>query len=579
MVSNMRFFVLTVGILLACLATASSSLPNIIWLQSDSFDGRLLDPTDAPMYAKLKLEAFKSTWLSQAVVFTRHYANSPQCVPSRTSMLTGRYIHQQHTTNNGQGIAFSTKTGQLDENCVAYWGRPWCAAAAARQRASGLNRTFLDLAAAQGYELGLFGRFDVGAGILQDYAGTTGDGFHDGPSLDILARGAALWGEIDAEPYNETNDADATPYAEDVLKQQRAIAFVQARSPQAQRPLVLWLGLLCPHPPYDSNHSWLAHVNASNVDAPVQPPRNATHYYDAFMSKAKGLWEEDYTNAQAKRMRSTYWGAAAEATLLLEGLLRAARAQGLLNNTLVILTSDHGEMSLEHRQDLKNSLREPSVRVPMLILPFGIPGLAPGSGRTVANLTSHLDVFPTLAEAMGVPEAALGLPGASLLPFLRPAQQQQQSTSPRPDSVALQYHSNFAPCGSYGLLQGGYKLIQYGHAFPWANASALPAQLFHTAADPLELSDLAPAQPQRVAAMTAALEAQLGAPLAAIEAQETAGNVGDYLAQWHMRCTPDSLVARFLATFKRGLDRQSIIDRVTAWAGVSPELANGTAAC
>lgn len=564
--------------LLASLALANpasaASLPNIIWLQSDSFDGRLLDPTDATMYAKLQLEGFKANWLSQAVVFTRHFTNSPQCVPSRTAMLTGRYIHQQHTTNNGQGIAFSTRTGALDENCVLYWGKAWCAAAAARQRAAGVDRTFIDLAAAQGYELALFGRFDAGAGILQDYAGTTGDGFHDGPSLDILARGAGVWGEIDAEPLNSTRDGDATPYQSDVLKQQRAVAFVQGRSPAAQRPLFLWLGLLCPHPPYDTNSSWLAHVNASNVDAPPQAPRNATHFYDAYMSKSKGLWEEDYTDAQAKRMRAAYWGAAAEATLLLEGVLRAARAQGLLNNTLVILTSDHGEMSLEHRQDLKNSLREPSVRVPLLVLPFGVTGLS--GGRSVANLTSHLDLFPTLAEALGVPQAAAGLQGRSLLPFLRSAAPPPLS---RPDRVALQYHSNFAPCGSYGLVMGGYKLIQYGHAFPWANATALPPQLFHVAEDPLEDSDLAAAQPDRVAAMTAALEEELGVPLAGIEAQEMASNVADYLAFWHMRCTPGSLVAALQRTFKRGMDAQEIIDRVTAWAGVSPTAANGTQAC
>jgi arylsulfatase A-like enzyme len=554
-------------------AAAAAALPNIIWLQSDSFDGRLLDPTDATMYAKLQLEGFKDKWLSQAVVFSRHYTNSPQCVPSRTSMLTGRYIHQQHTTNNGQGLAFSTKTGALDENCVANWGRSWCTGAAEEQRRAGVNSTFLDLAAAQGYELALFGRFDVGAGILQDYAGTTGDGFHDGPTIDILARGAGLWGEVDPEPYNQTSDEDAHPYAADVLKQQLAIEYVQARSPAEKRPLLLWLGLLCPHPPYDSNSSWLAHVNASNVDVPTQVPRNATHYYDSYMSKSKGLWDEDYTDTQAKRMRSTYWGAAAEATLLLEGVLLAAKAKGLLENTLVILTSDHGEMSLEHRQDLKNSLREPSVRVPLLVLPFGVPGLS--AGFTVRNLTSHVDIFPTLAELVGAPGAAAGLPGRSLLPFLRPG----APPPPRPDAVAVQYHSNFAPCGSYGLLQGGYKLIQYGHAFPWSNATALPPQLFHTAADPLELTDLAPAQPARVAAMTAALEAALGVPLAAIEAQETSRNLADYLVYWQQRCTADSLVARLQATFKNGMDRQQIIERVAAWAGVSPLSANGTAAC
>lgn len=561
----------------ALLASAlAAPLPNIIWLQSDSFDGRLLDPTDALMYSKLQLDTFKRNWLTDATIFTRHYTNSPQCVPSRTGMMTGRYVHTQFTTNNGQGIAFSTKTGALDENCVLYWGRPWCAAAAARQREAGVHTTLLDLAAAQGYDLALFGRFDAGAGILQDYPGATGDGYHDGPELGILARGAGVWGEIDLEPYNKTDDGDSDPYQADVKKQGEAIAWLEARSPRAPAPFFLWLGMLCPHPPYNSNSSWLAHVNASNVDVPPQLPRNATHFYDAYMSKSKGLWEEDYTDAEVKRMRHTYWGAAAEATLLMEGVLRAANQRGLLNNTLVILTSDHGEMSLEHRQDLKNSMREPSVRVPLILMPFGVPGLG-GGGRLVSNLTSHLDIFPTLAELGRTPGLAAGLKGHSLLPFLRAPG--GAPPPPRPDFVALEYHSNYAPCGSYALRQGRWKLIQYGHAFPWANASALPPQLFDTEADPLELSDVAAQQGGLVAAMTATLEAELGAPLQDIERAEMDRNLADYFAMWHTRCTGASLVQRFMAAFTAGFSRAEVVERVTQWAGVSPLEANGTEVC
>jgi hypothetical protein len=39
---------------------------------------------------------------SEGVNFVRHYTNSPQCVPSRTSMLTSRYVHDTDTSNNGQ---------------------------------------------------------------------------------------------------------------------------------------------------------------------------------------------------------------------------------------------------------------------------------------------------------------------------------------------------------------------------------------------------------------------------------------------------------------------------------------------
>jgi hypothetical protein len=113
-------------------------------------------------------------------------------------MMTSRYVHETGTTNNGQGLARSTKTGALDSNCVADWDDATCTQFAQRQNVS---QTLLDVVAAAGYDLQLFGRFDVGAGILDDYPGTTGDGFHGGPYLGTLARGANIPGMAVCEDW------------------------------------------------------------------------------------------------------------------------------------------------------------------------------------------------------------------------------------------------------------------------------------------------------------------------------------------------------------------------------------------
>ena len=344
------------------IALAAARAPNIIWLQGDSMDGRLFDPTDPDLGSKLFLQGFDS-WVSQGVTFARHYANSPQCVPSRTSMMTGLHVHESLSPNNGQGLSFSTKTGLLDSNCVAIWSRTWCRALAAKQAAAGVNSTLLDQAAAQGYELALFGRFDAGAGILDDYAGTTGDGWHDGPELGILARGAAIWGSVDREPWMRTDDADPDPYNGDVYKQEEVLAWIEKRGAsggEGSAPFFLWLGMLCPHPPYDTNSSWLAHVNTSGAfDVPAQVPREGTHPYDAYMSKAKAMWDLDYSDSQVREMRHAYWGAVAEAAILMREVILRAFNYGLLNNTVVSVTSDHGEMGIEHRMDLVSVTPQP----------------------------------------------------------------------------------------------------------------------------------------------------------------------------------------------------------------------------
>ena len=84
------------------------------------------------------------------------------------------------------------------------------------------------------------------------------------------------------------------------------------------------------------------------------------------------------------------------------------------------------------------------------------------AGAIVTNLTSHVDLVPTLIELAGG-TALPGMRGTSLVPFLRG----MTPASPRPDHVAMEYHSNFANTGSFSLRQGNYKLFTFGHTFPW----------------------------------------------------------------------------------------------------------------
>ena len=322
--------------------TASGRAPNIIWLQTDSMDGRLLDPT-SPYFYKMKISGVKDRLLGHGVTFARHFTNSPQCVPSRTALMTGRYVHEARTTNNGNGLARSTKTGALDAGCVGAWGRAECELMAAHQ--GNWNYTILDLLAGAGYDLQLFSRFDAGAGILQDYPQhePSGDGFHGGPTLVILGRGADIAGTTKEEPLNATTSNAVHPYADDQATGDRVVDFLTNHDPASPAPFFLWMGLLAPHPPYDTNATYAAHLNASNLDAgPPLPERDAMHPYDARMSLLKNCFGADYTPAQLIKMRSAYWGAAAEAMGIVIRVLEAAEATGHLNNTVIIYTSDRG---------------------------------------------------------------------------------------------------------------------------------------------------------------------------------------------------------------------------------------------
>lgn len=171
---------------------------------------------------------------------------------------------------------------------------------------------------------------------------------------------------------------------------------------------------------------------------------------------------------------------------------------------------------MEHRQVWKNSMYEASSRVPLIIAPpenFAPAGHGQvwNRGAVVSNLTSLLDVYPTLLEMAqigkmwgraGEPAAPVGnvlmpgfLMGHSLFPFLYRTDALASrlaplsaATYPRNRSVVSQYHSNMGNTGSFMIRAGPWKYIAFGR---YLYDKTYTPQLFNVAADPDELTDLA----------------------------------------------------------------------------------------
>jgi arylsulfatase A-like enzyme len=115
---------------------------------------------------------------------------------------------------------------------------------------------------------------------------------------------------------------------------------------------------------------------------------------------------------------SGYYRAALESLLAVDRavgrVLRALRAAGALENTLVVFTSDNGFMHGEHRLELMKVVPyEPSIRVPLLISGPGIR-----AGVHVSDVVSNVDLAPTILAATGV-RPGRAQDGRSLWPLLR----------------------------------------------------------------------------------------------------------------------------------------------------------------
>ena len=194
------------------------------------------------------------------------------------------------------------------------------------------------------------------------------------------------------------------------------------------------------------------------------------------------LYEPHYPYVPPEPLASRFRGApydgevaAADAALapLLDPLLSAGRA----SDTLVVVTSDHGESLGEHGEATHGIFAyEATLRVPLILY-------APGSldPRVVDRPVRHVDILPTVLDALGVP-APPGLRGVSLLPLARGAASSDESSYF--EALSGMLNRGWAPLT--GVIRGGGKFID------------LPIpELYDLAADPAEQRNLADTEPQR----------------------------------------------------------------------------------
>jgi len=166
-------------------------------------------------------------------------------------------------------------------------------------------------------------------------------------------------------------------------------------------------------------------------------------------------------------------------------VLDALDANGLTDNTLVIRTSDHGELGMSHgamRQKFYNVYRE-TLSVPLIV---SNPKLYP-QPKTTDSLASLIDVVPTLATIGGVPDPArYGLKGRDLTPILlNPAASVQ-------DVLHFTYEDNPFPVKGArcirAITEPGWKYAVYYDPF---GGAPVEYEMYDLARDPLELTNLA----------------------------------------------------------------------------------------
>ncbi|WP_165368301.1 sulfatase-like hydrolase/transferase [Phytoactinopolyspora endophytica] len=422
-----------------------SKPPNIVFVLSDEHAASASGCYGHPVVQTPNLDRLAG----RGSLFENAYCSSPMCVPSRLSMLSGRYVHEIGAWDNGviPGPEFRT------------WGHHVRGA---------------------GYESVLAGRthFNGSDRVLGFDRRLTDDldfwiTHHGRPP-----RRVPEWRRGSNSHVTEAGAGDHVHTRHDVAATDAAVDFLRDRADRPDdAPFLLHVGYMHPHFPLVAPSEFLALYDPAETELPPTRNENAASQHPVVEQIRHAFHnDEPLSEEQERYATACYRALVSHLDHQVGRLLEAIDRSSLRDNTVVIYTSDHGEMAGHHGIWQKQVFYEPSVKVPLIVrTPDQLHGNAP-TGPVSADV-SLVDLLPTLRALAGLPPDDT-LPGRSLP---TPGSAGPGDTTPgRP--VLAEYHAQGMIDAGFMLKHGRYKYCYYvGH----------PPQLFDVVADPLELTDLA----------------------------------------------------------------------------------------
>lgn len=369
----------------------SREKPNILIIMTDQHRRDYMTAAGNPIVPTPNIDRIAS----RGVRFTNAYCQYPVCAASRMSMLTGLYAHSTGTINNTDLLPWTTPT-------IAHHF-------AAQGYQTGLiGKMHFNDAHTHGfhYHLGFNDWFMYLGPKMQHYADeianhpivprffdTVND---DGSGLPELP---AVWGK--ESPW--VGHVNRMGLASTLEPEHQFDAFVGRESSRfleraGKEPFLLIASFLRPHPPLHPPLPWADRYPVENMD--LQPVGDVTQYPRRVRGQINSF--QQLGPDRLRQHRAGYLGNLAYVDTCVGELYQSLEKLDLLKNTVVVYTSDHGEMDGDHGLYQKFCLFDPSVGVPLIV---SRPGTLP-EGKVSDALVELSGIFPTLAELTGAPAPA-----------------------------------------------------------------------------------------------------------------------------------------------------------------------------
>ncbi len=251
-----------------------------------------------------------------------------------------------------------------------------------------------------------------------------------------------------------------------------AVRFLQTY--KRTEPFFLKVSFARPHSPYDPPQSWWKRYEEADLPKPYAAPW-AARYTDR-NSDRDDIWRGKVDPAEERMARQGYYGSVSFVDQQIERIGEALENRGLLDQTLIVYTSDHGDMTGDHNLWRKSYAYEPSARVPILMRwPEGL--VSKRRGQVMDQPVELRDILATFLDAAGK-EAPRKIDGASLLELVRSG-----GANWRP-WIDLEHDITYDRVNHWSALTDG-RMKYIFHALDGEE------QLFDLRRDPREMTDLA----------------------------------------------------------------------------------------
>jgi len=459
--------------------------PNVLLVTADQWRGDCLSAVGHPVVRTPNVDRLAA----EGVLFRRHYAGAAPCSPARASIYTGLYQMNHRVCRNGSpldarfdNIALAARRAGYDPTLFGYTD------VSPDPRTLHRNDPHLTT-----YE-GVLPGFTSGQILLENekqwLSWLRSRGHREAFTRDVHRTGDVESGAANNEAPDYSADETQTAFLTECF-----LRWME----QQDAPWFAHVSFLRPHPPFCVPAPYNTMFAPGDGPAYARATRRGDEqmlhpllaYGHRFLGKSSFVYGasgavSDWSEKDFDVIRAVYFGMIAEVDAQLGRIFTALRESGRWDETIIVFTSDHGEMMGDHWLLGKGGFHEGSYHIPLVIR----DPATTAAGNQIDAFTSAADIMPTLCERLGITPRN-HQDGASLLPFV-------EGSEPSGWRDAAFWEFDFREVATgvaedhFGLPSNRCNLaVIRDEAFKYVHFAGLPPLLFDLAKDPMELRNVA----------------------------------------------------------------------------------------